>query len=109
VPPRRISSYTRNAPRPVAGSLWVWKPESPYVVLTRVAEVRWNGEEWWVSTVALAEAAPRISSSILPARPIWNDLTVFWESCHYVAPQPGPQPYAVRRGPPREDETGTGE
>jgi hypothetical protein len=80
-------------------------------VLTQVTKVRWNGEEWWVATIALTEYPRRISASILPERPIWNDLTVFWENCHYVASAPGVPPArsAGRRGPPQPDEMGTDE
>ena len=101
MPPRRVSSYTRNAPRPVVGSYWAWMGEIP-PVLTRVTKVRWNGEEWWVATRALAgEVLP---GSFLP-RVYWNDLNVFWEQCHAVAAEPGPPRTAgVRRGPPLPDE-----
>lgn len=108
MPPRRVSSYTRNAPRPLVGSLWAWKPDV-CPVLARVTAVRWSGEEWWVQTIALAEGPSRISGAVFPVVPAWNDLNVFWESCHYVVPEPGVPGIrgAVRRGSPQPDELRT--
>lgn len=106
MPPPRVSSYTRTAVRPVVGSLWVWKPDSaPEFV--RVTRVHWNGEEWWVVTEAL-DVLP-LPLYVPPKKLAWNDLTVFWENCHYIAPHPGVPArttaiHAVRRGAPRPDE-----
>lgn len=94
-----ISSYDRNAVRPLAGTLWAWEPESA-PALIRVTSVRWNGEEWYVGTMTLAEY-------VLPGslgREVWNDLSRFWEACHRVLAQPGPQGGQTRHGAPRADE-----
>jgi hypothetical protein len=97
-----------TARRPVVGSLWVWEPEKPHAVaLIKVTAVRWNGEEWFVGTEALAENAGEVmGTSNIGHGVIWNDLSHFWEACHYVAASPGPPRArgAVRRGEPQEGE-----
>jgi hypothetical protein len=77
-----IDSHNRTAARPVVGSLWAWEPEKPHAAaLIKVTSVRWNGEEWWVGTEQLLPGAE--------GDEIWNDLSRFWEACHYVAVDPG--------------------
>lgn len=97
-----ISSYDRNAVRPLAGTLWVWEPEAA-PELIKVTTVRWNGEEWWVGTRTLQEHA---LPSSLQRSETWNDLSRFWEACHHVAVRPGPPRgrEVTRRGSPQPDE-----
>jgi hypothetical protein len=97
------SSYDRTAVRPVPGSWWVWRPETAYAAeLCTVVSTLWNGEEWFVRTVA--GAALGLPASIRPST--LNDLSVFWEAAHAVAATAGPHRgrLAVRRGPPRDGE-----
>ena len=100
---RRIDSYNRTARRPLVGTLWMWEPESA-PALIRVTSVVWNGEEWRVGTLPLP-APPG------PERELWNDLSRFWEACHYVRPQAGPPGVrgATRSGTPEPDELRPGE
>ena len=100
-----ISSYDRDAPRPVPGTIWAWEPEKPHAAeLVRVTDCRWIGEEWFVATVRVRERA-------FPPWPlddlrVWNDLSRFWEACHYVQRFPGVpgRKGVTRRGEPRADE-----
>lgn len=80
---RDVSSYDREAPVPEVGSLWDWyngetarplgvpaegwEPQSIFERV-RVAEVKWNGEEWWVRT-----DGPTYGLR-------WNDISIFWEN-----------------------------
>ena len=101
--PRRISSYSRTARRPLVGTLWVWEPDLPYAVeLVRVADVRWNGEEWWVGT----DHPRSVTAPGELRRLMWNDLSRFWEACHHVRQQAGPPGVrgATRAGAPEPDE-----
>jgi hypothetical protein len=94
--PHETSDYQRTAARPTVGSVWVWMREDPPVVV-RVTQVRWDGEEWRIGT--------RIGWG--DGGTAWNDLTVFWEQCHAIAPHPGApgaRPEYVRRGSPYKDE-----
>jgi hypothetical protein len=74
----RVSSYDHNAPTPPVGSYWRWNKGNGD--RTKVVEVKWNGEEWWVRTVLYDPPG---------ADPRWNDLTVFWEQ---VRPWSPPNP-----------------
>lgn len=72
---KRVSSYDRGAPRPKIGSYWQWSKGKGD--RTRIIEVKWNGEEWWVRTEKLDPDNGSIASPWTTPR--WNDLTVFWE------------------------------
>jgi hypothetical protein len=51
----KVDSYSTSAQVPEVGSVWVWELGAAHArCLVRVVEVRWNGEEWWVKTEALA-------------------------------------------------------
>src|SRR4051794_5791781 len=53
--PMKVDSYSTSAQVPEVGSVWVWELGAAHArCLVRVVEVRWNGEEWWVKTEALA-------------------------------------------------------
>jgi hypothetical protein len=97
-----MSSYDENARRPTVRSIWVWRPRTcPQLI--EVTEVIWNGEEWFVRT-------DRPSGLALDSRMrgpgLMNDLDVFWEACHAVAPKPGAPMHgsAIASGPPTEAE-----
>ena len=81
----KVDSYNPDAPRPKIGSRWVWEIEQPAArTLIEVAEVKWNGEEWWVGTRALIENPTYKPTN----REIeWNDLGRFWEACVPVLPK----------------------
>lgn len=100
----RTDSHDRQAARPVAGTLWAWEPGKPHAAaLIKVTEVRWNGEEWWVRARILAGSV----TAGLAGREYLNDLSRFWEACHYVLRAPGPsrmQNGVVRRGEPQAGE-----
>lgn len=103
----RVNSYDRLAVRPRTGTLWVWEPVTA-PALIKVLEVRWNGEEWWIKTVSLADytTPPALRR---PAAENWNDLSRFWEACHHVAMHAGPpgaRGALTRRGEPRPEEEG---
>jgi hypothetical protein len=54
---------------PHVGQRWHWRPDAPHAsVIVRITEVKWNGEEWWVTTVDDDD------------QPAWNDLEHFMES-----------------------------
>lgn len=93
-----------EAPRPLADTFWAWEPELEHAAaLIKVTSVRWNGEEWHVGAQVLAGA----EGTAVSDNTWWNDLSRFWEACHYVAPDAGPNAFApVRRGAPQPDETG---
>ena len=74
----RVSSYDHAAKTPPVGSWWRWRGSGER---TRVVDVHWNGEEWWVRTVLYDPPG---------ADPRWNDLTVFWEQVEPWAP-PNPK------------------
>jgi hypothetical protein len=100
-----VSSYNRDAPRPLIGTLWVWEPGKPHAIeLIKVTAVRWNGEEWWVETEAVVQAP--LSGEATPGARHWNDLSRFWEACHRVQRRPGPggAPGVTRRGSPYPQE-----
>lgn len=98
-----VSSYDRDATRPLVGSLWAWEPEAA-PALIKVTTVRWNGEEWRVGTRSLATVS---LPGNLQSGEIWNDLSRFWEACHAVAESPGPRGH-TRRGAPQAGEVDTG-
>lgn len=81
----KIDSYDKGAPLPKVGSRWVWEIDLPHArELVEVAEVRWNGEEWWVGTTTLLRNQPYPPTG----REIeWNDLGRFWEACKPVLPK----------------------
>jgi hypothetical protein len=88
--PKRVNSYDRDAPTPAIGSRWVWELRKPHARETiTVTAVEWNGEEWWVCTVA--DGRPRTgpvtrnSYGVTPGKPYWNDLSRFWEAVAPVA------------------------
>ena len=94
-----ISSYDREATRPLAGTLWVWEPEKPHAVaLIRVTGVRWNGEEWHVGARAITDGAG--------SGEYWNDLSRFWEAAHRVSRRAtaAGTPGVTRKGAPQPDE-----
>ena len=91
--PKRVSSYDRDAPTPAINSRWIWELGKPIAEETiTVTNVEWNGEEWWVETVA--DPRPRrgfvIGNLYPPARqrPYWNDLSRFWEAVSTVPARP---------------------
>jgi hypothetical protein len=70
-----VDSYDPGAQVPEVGSAWVWELDAPHArCLIRVTEVRWNGEEWWVKTVALLPAPGQ------SAGPCYNDASRFAEA-----------------------------
>lgn len=79
----RIDSYEPNAWRPKLGTRWVWEIDQPHArALVEVAEVTWNGEEWWVRTRTLLPKPNPLE--IMPGgfEPTHlNDLSRFWEAC----------------------------
>jgi len=99
-----ISSYDRNAARPTVGTLWAWEPETA-LALVKVTSVLWNGEEWFVGTRSVLDIG---LPSTLGRGEVWNDLSRFWEACHYVAANPGVPGTrgATRRGVPEPEELG---
>ena len=103
-------SDTREAMRPLAGTLWAWEPESEHAAaLIRVTAVHWNGEEWFVGAEVLAEnPRPAIGRPTMGRGVFWNDLDRFWEACHRVHVKPGPRSGrgVTRRGDPQPDEVG---
>ena len=81
----RVSSYDRDAQTPAIGSRWVWERGKPGAEETiTVTDVTWNGEEWWVCTVA-DNRTRRPPGYPVPGEPHWNDLSRFWEA---VSPVP---------------------
>lgn len=71
---RDPSSHDRFAPRPRAGTEWVWAPGSLWAEeRVRVTRVSWNGEEWWVQTYCYSTRSLA-----------WNDLEHFWDMCVYI-------------------------
>lgn len=83
--PKRVNSYDRDAPTPAIGSRWIWEANRPFARETiTVTRAEWNGEEWWVETIA--DARPRrgfLTGNLYPPRrerPYWNDLSRFWEA-----------------------------
>jgi len=106
---RRVSvnSYRRDAVRPLAGTLWVWEPDSPHAIaLIKVTRVRWNGEEWHVGARALLYDPAKPLEPARWTNESWNDLSRFWEACHRVAPMAGAPTVGgqFRRGEPQPDE-----
>jgi hypothetical protein len=100
-----ISSYDREATRPLAGTLWVWEPEKPHAVaLIRVTGVRWNGEEWFVQTTTIAAAGAYPGDVVGAVN--WNDLGRFWEAAHRVSRRATASgtPGVTRKGAPQPDE-----
>lgn len=85
VTPKRVSSYDRDAPTPAIGSRWTWEAGKPHAQETiTVTDVKWNGEEWWVETVAddrpFRSPVTRTTVCVVPGKPYWNDLGRFWEA-----------------------------
>ena len=36
---------------PAVGSVWCWEPLKPWAVeVVQVMDVRWNGDEWWITS-----------------------------------------------------------
>lgn len=61
---------------PRVGSRWTWEPDKPHARQEiTVAEVKWNGEEWWV-----------LCDGEGGRWRYWNDLGRFIEACVFVAP-----------------------
>ena len=90
--PKRVNSYDRDAPTPAVRSRWIWEPGKPWAQETiTVTDVKWNGEEWWVCTVAdfpRWEPGRPITSNafgVVPGKPYWNDLSRFWEAVQLIA------------------------
>ena len=68
-PRKRINSYDQDAPVPIVGSKWTWEPNKPHArVGIVVVEVKWNGEELWVTT--------RSDDGTIA----FNDIGRFWEA-----------------------------
>jgi hypothetical protein len=89
--PRRVNSYDRDAPTPPIGSRWVWELGRPHVQETiTVTGVEWNGEEWWVCTIA--DDRPRVgfitgkTFGVRPGKPYWNNLSRFWGAVSPIPP-----------------------
>ena len=87
--PKRVNSYDRDAPTPAIGSRWVWELGKPHAQETiTVTDVHWNGEEWWVETVA--DDRPRRGPvtgrtfGVVAGKPYWNDLGRFWEAVSLI-------------------------
>lgn len=80
---RRVSSYDADARLPKIGTRWAWEIDKAHArELIEVADVFWNGEEWWVRTKTLLP-----NWSIPPSAGVHlNDLSRFWEA---VAPVGG--------------------
>lgn len=76
-----VNSSDPDAPLPKVGTRWVWEIDSAAArALVEVAEVKWNGEEWWVGTVALMPDSYPSSG-----RPVeWNEIGRFWEAVTVV-------------------------
>jgi hypothetical protein len=80
-----VNSYDHDAPVPTVGSRWIWERGNETAEETiKVTDVKWNGEEWFVATVA-GPRPPRELNNTVPGRPYWNDLSRFWEA---VSPLP---------------------
>jgi hypothetical protein len=106
----RVDSYEPRAVRPVVGTIWVWEHESA-PELIKVTAVRWNGEEWFVGTKKLGGVAiPSWRPWLADTTESWNDLSRFWEACHYVAKTAGPPSTKgiLRTGPPLPGELANG-
>lgn len=74
-----VNSYDKNAPTPREGSIWVWELDKPGACeLIEVLEVKWNGEEWWVTTGRLHGI--RNPDALDYDKPVPNDLSRFWEA-----------------------------
>ncbi len=81
----RTSSYDRSAPVPAIGSRWIWERGNPHAQETiTVTGTEWNGEEWWVCSVADDRPRGGLATSVVTGRRYWNDLSRFREAC--VAP-----------------------
>lgn len=90
----RVNSCDPAAQVPEVGSVWVWELDAPWACcLIRVVEVRWNGEEWWVKTVALLPAHLRV----LDDDPYCSDADRFAEAVTPVGPA-GWTTHAVTKG-----------
>jgi hypothetical protein len=63
------------------------KPHAEQVIT--VTDVKWNGEEWWVETVADSRRPSGfitgIRFGVIAGKSYWNDLSRFWEA---VSPIP---------------------
>lgn len=99
----RVDSYDPDAPRPKPNTVWAWEPTEPHAAtLAVVIRCEWNGEEWWVVTATPEQAAQP------PARrrEHWNDLSRFWEACHAIRGEAGPEATTgIVTGPPQPAET----
>lgn len=94
--------YYQAVPR--EGGLWVWEADEPYGrALVRVQNVRWNGEEWWVDVVNLADAfgLTYVEASrpdrVIESGPWPNELHRFYEACRPVLPAGARYPDSVVR------------
>ena len=90
VVPNHVNSYDHDAPTPAVGSRWIWERGKPQAQETiTVTDVKWNGEEWWVETVADDRnpagfiTGQRLGVCI-PGKPYWNDLSRFWEAVNPI-------------------------
>lgn len=81
-----VNSYDQDAPRPKAGSRWVWEPDKPHArALIEVVESMWNGEEWWVRTRTLLPRTEVMPGTEEPTN--LNDIGRFFEACVPVLPK----------------------
>jgi hypothetical protein len=62
---------------PEPGSVWDWEPAKPHAAVRLVVTaVKWNGEEWWVTTEDAS------------GKEAWNDLGRWVEATVMVEPAP---------------------
>jgi hypothetical protein len=80
-----VNSYDENAILPKLGTRWVWELDEPHArTVVEVAEVKWNGEEWWVGTKTLL---PNLTYPPSGREIEWNDVSRFFEACLPVLPK----------------------
>jgi len=96
---KRVNSYDHDAPTPAVGSRWIWEYGKPHAQETiTVTDVKWNGEEWWVCSVAdgTRPVGPvtGVRFGIIPGKPYWNDLSRFWEAVSPIPKRSAPGGHA---------------
>lgn len=76
-----VNGYDPNAKTPMVGSRWVWEIDKPLArTLIEVAEVKWNGEEWWVKVTVLFGTEALYSDTVIREGEHLNDLSRFMEA-----------------------------
>lgn len=82
---RRADSCNKDSPVPATGSRWIWEQGQPDAQeIITVTRTEWNGEEWWVETVADDRPREGFVTSVISGKPYWNDLSRFWEAVSLI-------------------------